>query len=414
MVLISHVSYGQTIVQNAFIDRYMAAANGEYVKVYLLLLRLAGTRDLTVSSIADRLDITEKDVMRALSYWENAGLITLSRQGEDLSEMAINSFDAAAPVTESAPAAAAVPLAQKAEAAPEPPAVPAKTRRSAEELAEDEEYAQVVYVAEKYLARTLKPKDLELLAWMYDELDFPADVIEYLIEYCVEKGNKKTEYLKSVAIGWHEDGIETLEQAKAQVRAFRLSTGNYYAVLRAFGIYGRAAVPREEAFVDRWTGQMEFPIEVVQLACAEAMRKNVKQPFDYTNKILEKWKTAGIRSPEDVRKYQEASKETYRQAEELSEKEGQVRREELRKEESRQNREREVLAARRTALVERMPEFETVEAEILDLSAKRDLAVLNGADAHAEELTKKILTLRIRKAGLLSAAGFPEDYLDRI
>ena len=250
-------------------------------------------------------------------------------------------------------------------------------------------------MTEKYLARTLKPKDLELLAWMYDELDFPADVIEYLIEYCVEKGNKKTEYLRSVAIGWHDDGIETLEQAKAQVRAFRLSTGNYYAVLRAFGIYGRAAVPREEAFVDRWTGEMGFPIEVIQLACAEAMRKNVKQPFDYTNKILEKWKGAGLKNPEDVKRYL-------------------ARREERRHEENRQTREREVLAARRSTLAERVPEFEAVEAEILDLSAKRDLAVLNGADAHAEELTQKILTLRIRKAGLLSAAGFPEDYLDRI
>ena len=35
MVLVSHVNVGQTIVQNTFIDRYMAAANGEYVKVYL-------------------------------------------------------------------------------------------------------------------------------------------------------------------------------------------------------------------------------------------------------------------------------------------------------------------------------------------------------------------------------------------
>ena len=67
MVLVSHVNVGQTIVQNTFIDRYMAAANGEYVKVYLLLLRLAGSRELTVSQIADRLDITEKDVMRAIS-----------------------------------------------------------------------------------------------------------------------------------------------------------------------------------------------------------------------------------------------------------------------------------------------------------------------------------------------------------
>ena len=133
MVLVSHVNVGQTIVQNTFIDRYMAAANGEYVKVYLLLLRLAGTRELTVSEIADRLDITEKDVMRALSYWENAGLIRLSRQGGDLAEMIINSFDGAgsAPGETAVPSQPSEPAPKPAAQEPEPPkARPAAPRKS--------------------------------------------------------------------------------------------------------------------------------------------------------------------------------------------------------------------------------------------------------------------------------------------
>lgn len=32
---------GVTLIENTFIDRYMPAANGEYVKVYLYLLRCA-------------------------------------------------------------------------------------------------------------------------------------------------------------------------------------------------------------------------------------------------------------------------------------------------------------------------------------------------------------------------------------
>ena len=426
MVLVSQVNVGQTIVQNAFIDRYMAAANGEYVKVYLLLLRLAGIGRLSVSELADRLDITEKDVMRALAYWENAGLVTLSRSGDDLSEMTINGFDAPAaaartaapksrPVSEAVPAPAA-PAAVPQTAAEEelPDETPQKPRRSQQELAEDEDYAQIVYVAEKYLGRTLKPKDLEILAWMYDELAFPADVIEYLIEYCVESGKTKTEYLEKVAMGWHADGIRSVEQAKQQVRAYKLSSGNYYAVLKAFGIYNRAVVPREAEFVDRWTRHMGFAIEVVQAACAEAMRKNVKQPFDYTNKILEKWQEAGLKSPADVRRYLEEGRESFRQAEEKSAEEVQQRRQEKRRTEHRQAQERDVLAARRAKICQDMPEFEKLEAEIIDLSAKRDLETLNGADARAEELKQKILSLREKKTGLLAAAGFPADYLERV
>ena len=428
MVLVSHVNVGQTIVQNTFIDRYMAAANGEYVKVYLLLLRLAGSRELTVSQIADRLDITEKDVMRAISYWENAGLIRLSRRGDDLTEMIINSFDADGAAAEKRPAEEAAP---QQEAAPEEPArkaakepvkelltepepAPVRPCRTSEELAEDEDFVQLVYVAEKYLARTLKPKDLELLAWMYDGLEFPADVIEYLIEYCADSGKKKTEYLKSVAIGWHEDGISTLEQAKQQVRAYRLSTGNYYSVLKAFGIYGRAAVEREEQLVDKWTGQWGMPIEVVQMACAEAMRKNVKQPFDYTDKILKSWKEQGVKSPADAERQMAAGREGFRQTEVQTAQAVQLLREERRREDDRRGMEREVLAERRAALLQDIPDYEAVEAEIIDLSARRDLELLNGADARADALKQRIVALREKKSGLLKAAGLPEDYLERV
>ena len=52
-----------------FILIAMAGANGEYVKVYLYILRHQG-EELTVESIADALDHTESDVRRAVSYWE--------------------------------------------------------------------------------------------------------------------------------------------------------------------------------------------------------------------------------------------------------------------------------------------------------------------------------------------------------
>ena len=66
-----------TVLENEFIDRYMPQANGEYVKVYLLLLRHLNTPSgtLTISKIADILDHTEKDVIRALNYWKKQGLL---------------------------------------------------------------------------------------------------------------------------------------------------------------------------------------------------------------------------------------------------------------------------------------------------------------------------------------------------
>ena len=74
----SALTLNAVMVAAEFIDRYMAAANGEYVKVYLYLLRHQ-ERDVTVTEIADALNHTEADVRRALAYWKRQGVL---RDGE--------------------------------------------------------------------------------------------------------------------------------------------------------------------------------------------------------------------------------------------------------------------------------------------------------------------------------------------
>ena len=68
-----------TLIANDFIDKYMAKANGEFVKVYLFLLRHKddSAASLAPSAIADCLNLTENDILRALRYWESEGLLNL-------------------------------------------------------------------------------------------------------------------------------------------------------------------------------------------------------------------------------------------------------------------------------------------------------------------------------------------------
>ena len=70
---------GITGISNLFLDYYMPKANGEYVKVYLYLLRALSlpSKDLSVTALADALDHTEGDILRALKYWEKQQLLRL-------------------------------------------------------------------------------------------------------------------------------------------------------------------------------------------------------------------------------------------------------------------------------------------------------------------------------------------------
>ncbi len=67
-----------TVISNRFIDEYMQAANDAQLKIYLYLIRMMSARlDTSIGDIADKFNYTEKDVIRALKYWERNRLLVL-------------------------------------------------------------------------------------------------------------------------------------------------------------------------------------------------------------------------------------------------------------------------------------------------------------------------------------------------
>ena len=73
-----------TLIHNSFIENYMTEANGDYVKVYLYLAKCIQYQEseLSISSLADHMDNTEKDVIRALQYWEKRNLLLIERDSQ--------------------------------------------------------------------------------------------------------------------------------------------------------------------------------------------------------------------------------------------------------------------------------------------------------------------------------------------
>ena len=84
----NNINAAVTAVSNTFIDEYMGTASGEYVKVYLYLLRHAG-EDVEIPDIADALNHTEADVRRALAYWERAGVLAPEEEKAVVNESAV-------------------------------------------------------------------------------------------------------------------------------------------------------------------------------------------------------------------------------------------------------------------------------------------------------------------------------------
>lgn len=268
-----------TVLENEFIDRYMPKANGEYVKVYLMLLRhLDESASLPAPSrLADLLECTEKDILRAFKYWEGQGLLEYKEEAPD------RSLQAEVSPSEASLTVAPVSGTDKS----------VNTRKHGNR----KEFKELLFVAEQYLGKTLSATDINAITYFYETLQMSADLIEYLIEYCVENGHKSIHYIQKVALSWHSQDIRTAEQAKTNSVLYNK---NCYSILNAYGIKGRAPAASEIAYIRKWHEEYAFSLEIILEACDRTMNMIHQPNFEYTDSILKNWYKKNVHTLEDV------------------------------------------------------------------------------------------------------------------
>ena len=308
-----------TLLPNDFIDNYMVDANGEFVKVYLFLLRHLDDpcSSLTLTMIADCLNNTEADILRAFRYWEKKGLLRTERDTDgkitalELQKMSLSGGSASSAPKTDMPARDTEPLSDSAaELSTVSPAdsssvaVPASFSASRavkavpiDSFRAQKEIKSLLFIAEQYLGKTLTHTEMETITYFYDTLHMSADLIEYLIESCVENGHKSMHYIRKVAFSWVEEGIEAVSQAKEQSALYNK---NCYTVLNAFGIKNRGPASSELAYIRKWADEYAFSPDIIAEACRRTITATHQPSFEYADSILTKWHEKNIRHLKDI------------------------------------------------------------------------------------------------------------------
>ncbi len=279
---------GNTLVSNCFIDEYMTDANEAQLKIYLTLLRcIEADEPVSVTSLADRFNYTEKEVLRSLRYWAKKGIITLELDGaQNISVIILNNPQDASEVSE-LPEAEPVQLASS-------PSYPPDRLKAFRNL---RAIRQLIFATEQYFRQTLSSADLQTLLYMYDDLHFSVELIEFLIEYCVDRGKNNMRYIQEVALNWCDEGIHSPDEAREYLR---LHNKDSYRILREFGISNRDLTPVEADFIDKWKNTWHFSLDIICEAVARTIRQTSNPSFPYADAILSAWNAAGVRSMEDI------------------------------------------------------------------------------------------------------------------
>ena len=305
---------GYTQVSNSFIDEHMTSANEAQIKIYLYLLRCMGDNiPVSVSDIADRFNYMEKDILRALLYWDKTGLLSVEYDDQkNIVGICLNECISSDSVRSHANSVNVSEKNNDAEnAITENIVNPSDSTRhfypqnQIQEFCDMDEVRTLIFVTEQYLGKTLSKNDVNTLIYIYDELHFSIELIEYLIEYCVSNGHKSMRYIEKAALGWSADGIKSVKDAKSNISRFKKV---YYDILKLFGINNRNPVDLEIEYMNKWLDTFGFELDMISEAIQRTIMNTGKSSYSYADSILSDWNEKNIHHPSDLPDYDKSRK----------------------------------------------------------------------------------------------------------
>ena len=255
-----------TLIANEFLDKYMPRANGDYVKVYLYLLKNCSDY-VDYGMVAEALSLTEGDVIRAVRYWEKEGILAVGKNAgkakaqaqagaagnaeaqpqpqsqaqpqasggtamcgaagiADIRNIA-NIANIAPSSSLSSSSASRTEGTRTEDAKPQAIAAQGRSRYSRAEsaaildrLSGDANFSQLLFVVQKYMSKILTDNEQQVFAYLYDGLGMSCELLDYLVDYCVQRGHSNIRYIEKVGLDWAERGIRDVRAAKARTREF--------------------------------------------------------------------------------------------------------------------------------------------------------------------------------------------------
>ena len=268
---------GFTPVNNIFIEKYMPKARGEFIKIYLLMLKYDISGELGVSSsiLASSLNLLESDIMNALNYWNDQGVIKFT-QIDKMGNFNVEFVDL---IDEPTTSTKQVDLLE------------ALGSSTTKDMLKD---------IEMLLARPLSPNEMSLYLNWQREFGFSSELILILLEYCISKGKSDSRYIEKVALSWHDLKITTIEQAQNLITKTEDKWINIRKILTYLGITNTDIMKPQQDLIEKWLLIYKFPNEIILKACDICFERLNRADFKYIDGILTNWNKNNIKTLEDI------------------------------------------------------------------------------------------------------------------
>lgn len=369
-----------TEIETIFLNEYMPAAPGEYVKVYLYGLMYAQQQEeMSHEGLAKELRLTAEDVDKAWSYWadmrvvkkipnKETGILAYDIEFVNLRELMYGNLS----------------KKQDQESSPQ----------EAEPFMRNGELKEMISTIEQISGKILSVKETqEIYSWIND-FKASSEIICYAYTYCYQKGKTNFKYISKVIQQWTSQGFQTEED----VRTFLDGLDQRYAVqkriLQALGM-NRGATEAEKQLIDTWFDKMHFNLERVLEACGKTV--SIANPnLRYVNKVLENWYQEASADGRDVNKKITVTQTVLNKYFEFLRKKAETEAQE-----------------RKEQIYKKVPRIEEIDREMTELGSKISRNLLSGRDREVLSESRKMMEmLEAERAVLLTEHNFAVDYTD--
>jgi len=365
-----------TPVENLFINEYMKAAPGDYVKVYLFALMYSGLdAKLTNADVAKALGLDPEDVLKAWTYWEKQNLIRKHMKGSE------SGFDYD------------VEFLVLKEQLYGQPAAPQTSVQSISRLMEDPPIKQMIMDIEQITGRVFSSSELQkILSWIEDYQMLP-ETITYAFSYAKKQRKNSLKYVHAVVQDWGSRGLRDVASVEEDLGKKDRRHMMQRRVFQALG-FARNATEEEQRIIDSWFDELGMSLETVLDACSRT--SGISSPnINYVNKVLQNWNKEGKTEKADpdeltgrqIMEYYDLLRQT--------------------EEAEAQQRTQEVYA--------KVPKIQKIEDEITALNSELSRIIISDTvdkKKAGAKIRQEMERLNMEKAFLLTENDYELDYMD--
>ena len=281
--------YGSVFaVPSVLTDKYLKLASPAAIKVLLLILRNPG-EDFTVDELSKRIGYCKADTLDAVEYWVSENVLV--KNGTAFTSETVE------PVKPE-PMASCVAVPEK-RPLPEIKIAKPTLEQISKRMEESADVLRLMSESQSILGRTIGFDMQSTLLMLYDTYGLSVEVIFMLLEFCVHQSRSSTAYVAKLGKVWAEKEINTVELAADYIEKSTEAEKTFSVLRELTGMSTPRPTQKQTEYILSWRA-LGFEAPIIARAYDEMAERTGKISFNYMDKILLNWHTAGYKTPEDV------------------------------------------------------------------------------------------------------------------